>query len=146
MRRQEPAGPISEQRHAPVTRRNSSPGTDQRRPSRLTAMTAAFGVLLSFSGFVVARTFEEQAAVQAVSRQAEQEVRHIGVAMDGLLRDFELLGQSAAASSAPTTVIAGVGGPAQDLLPPGVASIVWYSKPAAEAIGFGRESWNDTEA
>ena len=129
-----------------MTRRSPSPDTDRRRLSRLTAMTAAVGVLLSFSGFFVARTFEEKATVQAVSRQAAQEVRHIGVAIDGLLRDFELLGQSAAASSAPTTVIAREGGPAQDLLPPGVASIVWYSKPAAEAIGSGRESGNDAEA
>src|SRR5882672_1131136 len=131
MRRQEPAGrPISQQNHAPVgmTGRSLSPAADRRRLSWLTAMTAVVGVLLSFLGFFLARTFEEKAAAQTLSRQAEQEVRHIGVEIDGLLRSLELVGRSAAASNAPTTVIAGEGGTAQDLLPPGVTNIVWYAR------------------
>src|SRR5215468_7971942 len=134
MRRRESAGPSSAQSRTPLARHDPSPEADRRRLSRLTAMTAAVGVLLSLLGFVLARTFEEKAAAQAVSRQAEQEVRHIGVEIDGLLRNLELLGRSAAASNAPTTVIAGEPGPTQDLLPPGVTSIVWYSRPEAEGI------------
>src|SRR5262245_32985443 len=141
MRRQESAAPIPQQNRPPMTRRNLSP-----RLSRLTAMTAAVGVLLSLAGFVLARTFEERASTQAVSRQAEQEVHHIGAEIDGLVRNLELVGQSAAASNAPTTVVAGEGGKAQDLLPPGVTSIVWYPRSAAEGISAGTEPGNDTEA
>ncbi len=109
-------------------------------------MTAAVGVLLSFAGFVLARTFEEEAAAQAVSRQAEQEVRHIGAEIDELVRNLELVGESAAASNAPTTVIAAEDGTARDLLPQGVTSIVWYSRPEAEGISAGRESGKFPEA
>ena len=121
-----------------MIRRSLSPAADQRRLSRLTAMTAVVGVLLSFLGFVLTRTFEENTAAQAVSRQAEQEVHHIGAEMDALLRNLELVGRSAAASNAPTSVIAGEGGAAQDLLPPGVTSIVWYARPEAEGISAGK--------
>src|SRR5215471_17911892 len=139
MRRQESAAPIPQQNRPPMTRRNLSP-----RLSRLTAMTAAVGVLLSLSGFVLARTFEERASTQAVSRQAEQEVHNIQAEIDGLVRNLELVGRSAAASNAPTAVIAGEDGTAQDLLPPGVTSIIWYSMPEAEEISVGKESGSDT--
>jgi PAS domain S-box-containing protein len=129
-----------------MIRRSLSPAADRHRLSWLTAMTAVVGVLLSFAGFGLARMFEEKAAAQALSRQAEQEVHHIGAEMDGLLRNLELVGRSAAASNAPTTVIAGEGGAAQDLLPPGVTSIVWYARPEAEAISAGGASAGDTPA
>jgi PAS domain S-box-containing protein len=146
MRRQEhePAGPISRQSRTPMTQRSLSPETDRRRLSRLVAMTAAVGVLLSFLGFALARTFEENAAAQAVARQAEQDVRHIGAEVDGLLRNLELLGQAAAASNAPTTVIAGEGVAARDLLPRGLTSIVWYSRSDAEGISAAKA--NDVAA
>jgi len=121
-----------------MTRRTLSP-----RLSRLTAMTAAVGVLLSLAGFFLARTFEERASAQVVSRQAEQEVRHIQAEIDGLVRNLELVGRSAAASNAPTAVIAGEGGTAQDLLPPGATRIVWYARPEAEGISAGREAGKD---
>jgi PAS domain S-box-containing protein len=129
-----------------MTRRSLSPAADRRRLSRLTAMTAVVGVLLSLSGFVLARTLEEKAAARALSRQAEQEVHHIGAEVDGLLRNLELVGRSAAAANAPTTVIAGEGGATRDLLPPGVTSIVWYARPEVEAISAGTASRGDTEA
>jgi PAS domain S-box-containing protein len=128
-----------------MTRRSLSPAADQRRLSWLSAMTSVVGVLLSLSGFFLARTFEEKAAAQILSRQAEQEVRRIGVEIDGLLNNLELVGQSAAASNAATTVIAGEGGTAQDLLPPGVKDIVWYARREAEAISAGRASGRDTQ-
>ena len=109
-------------------------------------MTAVVGVLLSCSGFVLTRAFEERAAAQNLSRQAEQEVHRIGAEIDGLLRNLQLVGRSAAASNAPTTVIAGEGGAARDLLPPGVTSIVWYPRPEVEAISAGRVSRGDAQA
>ena len=116
-----------------MTWRNLSLAADRRGQSRLTAITVAVGILLSFAGFVVARTFEERAAAQAVSRQAEQEVRHIGAGVDGLIRTLELVGHAAATSNAPTTVIAEEGAAGKGLLPPGVTSIVWYAE-AGKAV------------
>ena len=108
--------------------------------SLLTAMTAAVGVLLSLSGFVLVRTFDEHAAAEAVSQQLELEVHHVGEGIDGLLRNLELIGLSAAAANSPTTVIAREAGAAEDLLPPGVTSIVWYARPEAEQIRAGNAS------
>jgi len=129
-----------------MTRRNLSPASARRRLSGLTAATAAVGVLLSFSGFILARAFEEKATAQAVSEHTEQEIRRIGAEIDGLFRSLELVGQLAAVSHAPTIVIAREGGAAQELLPPGVTSIVWYPRPEAERISAGRESGNDASA
>lgn len=108
--------------------------------SLLTAMTAAVGVLLSVSGFVLVRALDEHAAVEALSQQRALEVRHIGERIDGLLRNLELVGRSAAAANSPTTTIARTGGAAADLLPPGVTSIVWYARPEAEQIRAGAAS------
>jgi PAS domain S-box-containing protein len=123
-----------------MTRRSLSRTAGRHYLSLLTAMTAAVGVLLSVSGFVLVRALDEHAAAEALSQQRALEVRHIGERIDGLLRDLELVGRSAAAANSPTTIIARAGGAAADLLPTGVTSIVWYARPEAEQIHAGEAS------
>ena len=114
--------------------------------SLLTWMTAVVGVLLSLSGFVLVRTFDENTTAEAISRQVDQEVHHIGAEIDGLLRNLELVGRSAAAANSPTTVIVREASAAEHLLPVGVTSIAWYARPEVEEISAGKASAENTKA
>jgi len=129
-----------------MTRRDLSRRVGRHYLSLLTLITAAVGVLLSLSGFFLARTFDENAAAAAVARQVDREVHYIGKEIDDLLRNLEVVGRSAATANSPTTVIARGAGAAEDLLPPGVTGIVWYARSQVEEIGAGKPLTGDAKA
>jgi PAS domain S-box-containing protein len=129
-----------------MTRRNLSRVAGRHYLSLLTAITAAIGVLLSLSGFVLIRTVDENQATEALWQQVDREAHRIGAGIDRLLRNLELVGRAAVAADSPTTVIARAGGPSQELLPPGVTGIVWYTRAEAAAIGAGKVPATGAEA